>query len=122
MKESDFVYMAITDDQYELPIAIAETQRELSRLVGIDVGNICRELKLQDKNIWSRFIKVPAEGTFLLPTRNAQPPKRKNKAVLGNGQYYSSIAEAAKEYSVSSSTIIYWVKTKENWRYVKNNE
>lgn len=95
MKESDFVYMAITDDQYELPIAIAETQRELSRLVGIDVGNICRELKLQDKNIWSRFIKVPAEGAFSLPTRNAQPPKRKNKAIIGNGQYYSSIAEAA---------------------------
>lgn len=114
--------MAITDDQYELPIAIAETQRELSRLVGIDAGNLCRELKLQDKNIWSRFIKVPVEGTFSLPTRNTQPPKRKNIAIVGNGQHYGSIAEAAKEYSVSSTTIIRWVKTKENWHYVKNNE
>lgn len=40
------VYMCVTDDEYELPIAVADTQRELARMLGVKEGTIRRALCL----------------------------------------------------------------------------
>ena len=37
--------VAVTNDRYELPIAVAETQTELAIMVGVDVSTICKQIK-----------------------------------------------------------------------------
>lgn len=32
---NDYLYMACTDDEYELPIAVADTATELAQMVGV---------------------------------------------------------------------------------------
>ena len=39
------LYVAVTNDRYELPIAVAETQTELAIIVGVDKSTICRQIK-----------------------------------------------------------------------------
>lgn len=39
------LYVAVTDDRYELPIAVAETQTELAIMVGVDISTICKQIK-----------------------------------------------------------------------------
>ena len=119
MKNQNFLYMAISDDAYELPIAIASTQKELAQLTGIDITYISRELKLQQQNVWSRFIKVPNEGDYLLPDRTTKPAEKKLKPIIGNGKFYASLTQAAQEHCVSVATICYWIKNKPDWNYVE---
>ena len=39
------LYVAVTNDRYELPIAVAETQTELAIMVGVDISTICKQIK-----------------------------------------------------------------------------
>lgn len=39
------LYIAVTNDRYELPIAVAETQTELAIMVGVDISTICKQIK-----------------------------------------------------------------------------
>lgn len=48
------LYVAVTNDQYELPIAVAETQTELAIMVGVDISTICKQIKRRaagEKNV-----------------------------------------------------------------------
>lgn len=38
------VYMRVTDDEYELPVAIADTQADLARMVGVGTNTVCSAL------------------------------------------------------------------------------
>lgn len=38
------IYMAVTDDQYELPLAVGDSCRDLGRIVGVDPSVICRQV------------------------------------------------------------------------------
>lgn len=39
------LYVAVTNDRYELPIAVAETQTELAIMVEVNKSTICRQIK-----------------------------------------------------------------------------
>ena len=39
------LYVAVTNDRYELPIAVAETQTELAIMVGVNISTICKQIK-----------------------------------------------------------------------------
>ena len=39
------LYVAVTNDRYELPIAVAETQTELAIMVEVDISTICKQIK-----------------------------------------------------------------------------
>ena len=55
--------MAVTPDEYELPIAVADTPRELSRMTGIAAAHI-RDMICKHKpgtTLGIRFIKVVEE-------------------------------------------------------------
>ena len=39
------LYVAVTNDQYELPVAVAESQTELSIMVGVGISAISRQIK-----------------------------------------------------------------------------
>lgn len=54
-----FVYMAITKDKYELPIAVADSCNELARILGIKPNHISSSMsKARKKGYKSRYIKV----------------------------------------------------------------
>ena len=38
------VWLATTDDKYELPIAVADSSSELARMLGIPVGTIFKRM------------------------------------------------------------------------------
>lgn len=35
------LYLCVTDDKYELPIAVADSQAELARMVGVTCNTVC---------------------------------------------------------------------------------
>lgn len=63
------LYVAVTNDQYELPIAVAETQTELAVMVGVDISTICKQIKRRAagekecpwKKCGMKFYKVDCE-------------------------------------------------------------
>ena len=44
------VYMAVTQDKYELPIAWAESAWEFARMLGVDVTSILHAVGWREKN------------------------------------------------------------------------
>ena len=63
------LYVAVTNDRYELPIAVAETQTELAIMVGVDISTICKQIKRRAagekecpwKKCGMKFYKVDCE-------------------------------------------------------------
>ena len=49
------LYIAVTRDKYQLPMAVAETTEELARLMGVSVGTIRSHLS----KVKSGIIKKP---------------------------------------------------------------
>lgn len=44
------LYMAVSRDKYELPVAVAESVNELARMLGINEGTIYNHISLVGKN------------------------------------------------------------------------
>ena len=38
------IFMRVTDDEYELPVAVADNQSELARMVGVDPSSVWHAL------------------------------------------------------------------------------
>lgn len=55
------IYMAVTDDRFELPLAVGDSCRDLARFVGVDPGVICRQVNGAVKGAYKKgrkFVKV----------------------------------------------------------------
>ena len=55
------VYMAVTDDEYELPIAVADGMREIARTMGVDPACVFRHVHGMVKGKYKmpcKFVKV----------------------------------------------------------------
>lgn len=53
------LWMLITKDKYELPILVANTERELAELCGVKTTSIAARIKhAKDRREWSRYVKV----------------------------------------------------------------
>lgn len=50
------VYMCVTKDEYELPIAVADSMAELARIMHVDSAWICRAIKNTEIN--TKYRKV----------------------------------------------------------------
>lgn len=57
------VWMQITKDKYELPVAVANTANELAEIVGVDVNSIRSAVSRQKtgKRKFAKYIKVVVE-------------------------------------------------------------
>lgn len=56
---ADSVYMMITKDEFELPLAIAESAEELARIVGVTKNAVCSGASRNaHRGVWSRFRRV----------------------------------------------------------------
>lgn len=51
------LYLKVTDDQYELPVAVAETQGELARMCGVSKATITSSLSHQRHGRWQSHYK-----------------------------------------------------------------
>ena len=64
------MYMAVTSDKYELPLAVCDTARELGALFGVSANLIQSSISknLSGKNKGFKFVKVDdvEEGTCFL--------------------------------------------------------
>lgn len=57
------IYMQVTKDEYELPLAVATNPAELSRITGKSIGAIQRAISRHRQGIKSGFVKVVIDDT-----------------------------------------------------------
>lgn len=56
---SEVIYMKVTKDEYELPVAVADTVRELARIVGLKENSISMAMWRANKaGEKCQFVKV----------------------------------------------------------------
>lgn len=61
MKQNE-IYMLITTDRYELPVAVADTVKELAFLIGVTENNIRSAMsKAKKRETRCRYVKVVIE-------------------------------------------------------------
>ena len=54
-----FVYMQVTKDKYELPLAIADSIPKLAEMIGVKTQSIYDSMKhVKSRGSWSPYIKV----------------------------------------------------------------
>lgn len=66
------LYMEVTDDEFELPLVVEESQKELAERLGLDRSSISNHLRLVTKNKRKRkrkIIKVFIDGEEEIETR-----------------------------------------------------
>lgn len=61
-----YIWLAVTNDELELPIAVADTSTELGRMVGCDRGNVARGAMNSARGKFNsrkgrRFYRIPRE-------------------------------------------------------------
>lgn len=57
-----YLYILITKDELELPLAVADSPSELSKMIGVSSNTIKSSIsKTKKKGKWSRYIKVEVE-------------------------------------------------------------
>ena len=54
------IYMAVTSDKYELPIAVAESAPELAAIMGVSRSTVCSSISRYERGGTqrSRYVKV----------------------------------------------------------------
>ncbi len=62
--EPEYVYMMVTSDEYELPICVATSAKQLAEMVGVDEGTIWRQTWMVEHGRMkrSKYIRVALEG------------------------------------------------------------
>lgn len=59
---SEVLYMKVTDDEYELPIAVAGSVSELARMLEMKPTTISHLLSVAKKNGWkSTYVRIEIE-------------------------------------------------------------
>ena len=117
-----YLYIYVEDDKYELPIAIADSSSELSRMLGLSRSYVTAAIKDAERNnVWCQFQKIPKEGDYRLPPETRREDKKAVKVVC-NERVFRSLTDAAKEYNTSLNSIYYWLKKGvdsegNSWRY-----
>lgn len=63
MGVSKYLWLAVTADEYELPLAVADTSRELGKMLGLSHNTIevAAYRDVSGKTNGRKFIKVPRE-------------------------------------------------------------
>ena len=55
-KRNGYLFIAVTRDEYELPLAVAESGDELGRMLGLSPGAVTHCIKLcRDKGYWCQY-------------------------------------------------------------------
>lgn len=58
-----YIYMLVTKDKYELPLAVADSAEELGRILGIPSSRIRTAMsKARERGYRSRYVRVEYQG------------------------------------------------------------
>ena len=61
-KKTDVIWIKVSHDEYELPLAVADTAEELAKICGISVATIYETRSRHvTKGQWSSYIKVETD-------------------------------------------------------------
>lgn len=55
------LYMAVTKDKYRLPLAVADSMRELAQMCGVKESSVGHGIALAEKGKKTKFIRVWVE-------------------------------------------------------------
>ena len=58
MRRRDYIWMAVTPDEYELPLAVADTANELEQMLGLNKGAIRRYDQCTGRYSGRRIVRV----------------------------------------------------------------
>lgn len=119
-------YLMVESDMYELPIAVAESPKELSEMVGIPAKAICEKMcRARKEGLWCEFVKIPKEGEYSLHERRvlgtAAEDGRKQRVLMVGGlerREFKSVRDAALYAGRDVSTINRWCRLGEGGGYV----
>lgn len=75
------VYEKVTRDKYELPLAVADSERELARILGISVSAVSHGLKKYRAGKKSIYHEVEIEGTLETNYKRIRKPAARKKAM-----------------------------------------
>ena len=55
-----FLWLEVTKDEFELPVAVADSAAELSEVLGLDAGSVMSSCsRAKRKGYWCKYKKVP---------------------------------------------------------------
>lgn len=55
-----FLWLEVTKDEYELPVAVADSAAELSEVLGLDADSVMSSYsRAKRKGCWCKYKKVP---------------------------------------------------------------
>ena len=62
-KKKNYLFLRITQDKYQLPIAVAGSVRELARMIGVSRNTIASAICHGEKQHWKKpaYVRVEAE-------------------------------------------------------------
>lgn len=62
MRKNEYYWMVVTPDEYETPLAVAESSPELAEMLGVHVGTVlaCEARHRSGKNTGRKIIKIKA--------------------------------------------------------------
>lgn len=55
------LYMVVTKDEYEEPLAVAESMAELGRIIGVDKASICRGIQRHKRGGKSKYRMIEVD-------------------------------------------------------------
>lgn len=74
-----FVYVKVTNDKYELPLAVADSERELARILHISVSAISHGVKKSRQGERSIYREVEIGEAVKASDRKTKPKKNAPK-------------------------------------------
>lgn len=62
MRKNEYYWMAVVPDEYETPLAVAESSLELAEMLGVHVGTVlaCEARHRSGRNTGRKIIKIKA--------------------------------------------------------------
>lgn len=61
--KAEYVYLCVTKDRYELPVAVADSAAELAQITGVDKSTVTHSVLASERTgRRSRYIRVRAES------------------------------------------------------------
>lgn len=56
-----FIYMKVSNDKYQLPIAVADTAKELAKICNTTENNIYSHISKNKKGIYKKVVYIKVE-------------------------------------------------------------
>lgn len=56
--EQEYIYMMVTRDKYELPMAVADSAWRLAQICNVNVRTVRHGIESRQRGGWSKYVRV----------------------------------------------------------------